>query len=432
MLKILKVRDIGPAPRFQIELSERLNIFTGDNGLGKTFILDIAWWALTGEWAGLPARPRPDDGAKSGTSIQPQIKFQLSGKNGRARPPIISRFNYQRQEWHRPVEDIAVPGLVIYARVDGGFSVWDPARKYLIIESNSPSPAPWGRLPRSSFHFTPDTLWSGLSEIGATLCNGLIRDWVAWQNQPKTSPFQVLKTVVASLAPSPDEPIGIGSPVRISAVDVRDIPTLTLPYGEVPVVHASAGMKRIVSLAYLLTWAWDEHKRAARFVKQETAKQILLLVDEIESHLHPRWQRTLLPSLLDVGKALRAEVDLQVLATTHAPLVLASAEPLWDEARDSLFLFELEGRANSVSLRRLPWAKQGDAVAWLTSPVFGLDQARSKEAENAIEAAEAFMRGDVKGLPAGLKTKEAIHQALKRSLPGLDPFWPRWIVEIKP
>ena len=76
MLKSLKLRDIGPAPRFQIELSDRLNIFTGDNGLGKTFILDIAWWALTGEWAGLPARPRPDNGAKSQTRFQPQIKFR--------------------------------------------------------------------------------------------------------------------------------------------------------------------------------------------------------------------------------------------------------------------------------------------------------------------------------------------------------------------
>jgi hypothetical protein len=54
--------------------------------------------------------------------------------------------------------------------------------------------------------------------------------------------------------------------------------------------------------------------------------------------------------------------------------------------------------------------------------VFGLHQARSREAENAIEAAEAFMRGEFEDLPAGLKTKEEIHEALKQSLPGLDPF----------
>ena len=305
MLKSLKLRDIGPAPRLGVELADRLNLFTGDNGLGKTFILDLAWWALTGDWAGLPAYPRPADTATPQSKFQPQIKFQVTSKNGRLRPPISCRFDFQRQRWTRPLEEIGGPGLIIYARVDGGFSVWDPARQYTILQPNrSTGELLPGEL-QSSFHFTVATLWNGLSFSSATLCNGLIRDWVAWQNQPATTPFNILKNVVRSLAPSPDEPIEIGPPVRLSTVDVRDIPTLTLPYGDVPVVHASAGMKRIISFAYLLTWAWDEHKRAARLRKLEQAKHILFLVDEIESHLHPRWQRTLLPSVLKVGETAR-------------------------------------------------------------------------------------------------------------------------------
>lgn len=35
------------------------------------------------------------------------------------------------------------------------------------------------------------------------------------------------------------------------------------------------------------------------------------------------------------------------------------------------------------------WAKQGDVVNWLVSDAFGLRQARSIDAERAIEAAEA-------------------------------------------
>ena len=38
------------------------------------------------------------------------------------------------------------------------------------------------------------------------------------------------------------------------------------------------------------------------------------------------------------------------------------------------------------------WSKQGDVLGWLVSDAFGLKQARSREAEQAIEAAEAFMR----------------------------------------
>jgi len=107
--------------------------------------------------------------------------------------------------------------------------------------------------------------------------------------------------------------------------------------------------------------------------------------------------------------------------------VLASLEPSFDEEEDRLFLFELQGK--DVTLNEIPWAKQGDTVGWLTSEIFGLKQARSKEAEIAIEAAEAWMRvSDMSAFPENLRTQTQIHQELQKVLPGHDPFWPRWIV----
>ena len=431
MLRHLRLRHVGPAPSFDIDFSDRLNIFTGDNGLGKSFILDIAWWALTGTWAGARAWPQ------IGGDAPPRIGFEFKTKSGAKKAQVFSSFNFTSEEWPRNEGDTVTPTLVVYARVDGTFSVWDPARVFW--ESNKgPS-----QRQLKAFQFDYDTLWEGLKENGHTLCNGLIRDWVSWQmqhtveliksgNQPRTSPFGTLENVLKSLATIPGESATIGTPVRISVFDIRDIPTLTMPYGELPIVQASAGMKRIISLAYLLTWAWDEHKKASKLHKQKLADQIVLLVDEVELHLHPRWQRTLLPSILRVGDDLNADVDVQILATTHSPLVLASIEPHFDQDRDSLFLFELEGQSKHVTLRKLPWAMQGDVVGWLTSPVFGLDQARSPEAEKAIEAAEAFMRDDTKHLPRGLRTKASIQKALEKTLPGVNPFWPRWIVGAKP
>ena len=52
----------------------------------------------------------------------------------------------------------------------------------------------------------------------------------------------------------------------------------------------------------------------------------------------------------------------------------------------------------------------------------------SRKAERAIEAAEAWMRGDSAALPEDLASKEAIHEELQRVLPGNDHFWPRWVV----
>jgi predicted ATPase len=39
MLQKLHLKQVGIAPEFNIEFAHRLNIFTGDNGLGKTFLL---------------------------------------------------------------------------------------------------------------------------------------------------------------------------------------------------------------------------------------------------------------------------------------------------------------------------------------------------------------------------------------------------------
>jgi hypothetical protein len=34
----------------RMELAPRLNLITGDNGLGKSFLLDVAWWAISRRW----------------------------------------------------------------------------------------------------------------------------------------------------------------------------------------------------------------------------------------------------------------------------------------------------------------------------------------------------------------------------------------------
>jgi predicted ATP-binding protein involved in virulence len=192
---------------------------------------------------------------------------------------------------------------------------------------------------------------------------------------------------------------------------------------EVPVVLASAGVRRVLALAYFLVWAWHEHRVAAQLLARPPENRFVILFHEPETHLHPRWQRTILPSVLAAVDALRQSSDAapQLLITTHAPLILASLEPLFDPDMDELFHLNVqEGR---VVVESGGWAKQGDATSWLVSDVFGLEQARSLEAERAIEAAEALMRGE-RDLPEGLDSKQAIHRALQRLLPAHDEFWP--------
>lgn len=414
MLEHLKLVDVGPAPEMEIDFAPRLNFLTGDNGLGKTFLLDIAWWVIT------QTRVKASPHRRAGAS--PSITYAYETPSGQH--TYRSTFDRQQQSWETEFKRPSISSLVVYARAEGGFFVWDPARNRL--ESRFPGePDRW-----MAFIFASLTeVWNGLAgPRGGRVSNGLIADWASWQRENGEA-FRQLTAVLHALSPSDGEPLVPGKLNRVSLDDVRDQPTLAMPYGhDVPLMHASAGMRRIVALAYLLVWTWQEHLRASDLLGAKPAREIIFLIDELEAHLHPQWQRRIVPALLDVMEALTGERDVpvQLIAATHSPLVLASVEPEFDEARDAVFHLDLQdGR---VTLDRLPWAKQGDATAWLVSDVFGLHQARSLEAERAIESAEAWMRGDTGALPAELDSREKIHDELVRVLAGHDDFWPRWIV----
>ena len=416
MLKSLNLKGVGPAETFgPVEFASRLNFITGDNGLGKSFLLDIAWWALTRTWArGVQALPQP------GTKL-PMITYSYT-KSTPGDFLDVSAFFRGDQQWSATQGRPPIPGVVIYAGVDGSFSAWDPARNYWKDKGDTSNHE---RL--RAFNFTPEEVWRGLEgSSGIRHCNGLIQDWVLWQKSQDPA-FDDLVKVLDALSPSGQEKLSPGKPVRIG-LDVTDYPSLRMPYGhDVPLVHASAGMRRIAALAYLLVWTWREHQLASKQIGKKPAKEIIFLIDEIECHLHPQWQRRIVPALLQVMHALTGKnVPVQVILATHSPLILASVEPTFDEAKDAVFTIALQD--NKVVIERETWAKQGDVVNWLVSDAFGLKQARSVDAEQAIEAAEAFMRGDRQALPVGLKTKQKIHDALVQVLPGGDHFWPRWIV----
>ena len=81
-----------------------------------------------------------------------------------------------------------------------------------------------------------------------------------------------------------------------------------------------------------LLWIWYLALRIADFYEFETLRSVrserqtsedwekhpaILLIDEIENHLHPSWQRRVIPALLKYFPGL------QIFATTHSPFVIA-------------------------------------------------------------------------------------------------------------
>lgn len=417
-LTYLEIQGVGAAKKLCFEPAERLSLITGDNGFGKTFLLECAWWALTGHWANLPAYP-----TQTVSEDEPVITFKISGDSESDTESIS--YDWQLQRWNEIKNRSTIPGLLIYARVDGSFAVWDTAKQYLSSSSRirniDKKPLP--------FVFTKDELWNGQKdENGNTFINGLLQDWIQWQSRPDKYPFDTLVKVLERLSPPEQGDLGIlkpGEPVRLP-YDAREIPTIEHPYGTVPIIHASAGVQRIITMAYLIVWAYEEHKIQSKLIRREPQKRMVILVDELEAHLHPQWQRAILPALLDVRDELASDLQVQIMVATHSPLVMASVEPRFDQRVDKLFSLELvksDLLGNEVQIEELPFIRQGVVDYWLMSDVFKLLHSRSLEAEKAIEAAKVLQLSD----NPNSEDVARVSNDLARYLSEDDRFWPRWV-----
>jgi hypothetical protein len=397
-IRSLRLSNAGPAREMQLEFGQRLTIVTGDNGLGKSFLLDFAWWAATGVWADKEALP--SDGVARGI---PQVEYTLSGASGRL-STVNASFDSKLGEWIRPGPAMAVDALAVFSRANGSFAVADPLR---------------GRFSRRSpinGSLTTFEVWHGRPGF----IEGLIRDWVRWQRAEERKTFDQFKSVLKRLSPEDLGTLRPGEPILMPDDD-REIPTIRHNYGTVPVTHASSGVQRVLLLAYLIIWSWQKHEAAAARLDRPPIRRMLVIVDELEAHLHPKWQRIVLPALMGVGDLLSSELAVQAIAATHSPMILASMEATFDASTD--LLYHLYGAGTDVKLEQTNFVKYGDVSGWLTSPLFGLRHARSREAERAIEAAKRLQLAP----EASAEEVAQISATLSLHLADDDKFWPRWL-----
>lgn len=112
----------------------------------------------------------------------------------------------------------------------------------------------------------------------------------------------------------------LGGRVRLKLVDGPPLNVQLVWNGE-PLALSTLpeGVKGILSWAGDLMMRLDRIPWHANYAGDPTSAPMLLLLDEIEIHLHPKWQRLLLPALQCMVP------NAQLFVTTHSPQVVASA-----------------------------------------------------------------------------------------------------------
>ncbi len=171
--------------------------------------------------------------------------------------------------------------------------------------------------------------------------------------------------ILKALLPDVDDVRFSASEEEISAPVVE----FHTPYGWVRLKDLSLGYRT------LLTWMVDLASRLFdRYPKSANplAEPAVVLVDEIDLHLHPRWQRTLLRFLSERFP------NTQFIATAHSPLVVQAAEDA------NIVLLRREG-AYVVIDNDVERIKNWRVDQILTSELFGLESARPLQVSPALE-----------------------------------------------
>ena len=180
-----------------------------------------------------------------------------------------------------------------------------------------------------------------------------------------------IRELIAALLPSEIELVGLGDRDEILFRHRQE----TVPFGAL-----SDGYKAYIGwvgdLLYHLSDTCPPYMRLDEMSG-------VVLVDEIDLHLHPSWQRNIAST---VSNALPS---LQFVFTTHSPIVAGTLDA------SNIFMMENEpdGTSRVVQLDEQLYGRTAEEV--LNSPYFGVDTSRAPEFEDQLrDIADRAWEGD--------------------------------------
>jgi predicted ATP-binding protein involved in virulence len=136
------------------------------------------------------------------------------------------------------------------------------------------------------------------------------------------------------------------------------------PYGWVKLSGLSLGYRAMITwMVDLASRMFERYPRS----RNPLAEPAIVLIDEIDLHLHPKWQRIIMQYLSD------RFVNTQFIVTAHSPLVVQAA------ANANIVLLRREG--DHVVIDNKPLSVMGWRTDQILTGLFGLPSGRSVEIE---------------------------------------------------
>lgn len=301
-LKRIALQNIGPFDSLSLELDEDWNILLGDNGVGKSSILKAVALGIAGEDAQLYA----DRLIKAG---QTHATITLETDTGKTYLTEILKTTGPARVVSRGGRLLEGEGWLTLGFPPLRSMGWEPLTGPQ-LEEGKRRPTPGDVLPLVAGE--PDPRCNRLKQW---ILNLDYRSAKNAQNSGEHSIryqhiMQQFFAVVSGLAE------GIKIEFKQVDADKGKIMILT-DDGDVPIEAMSQGTISLIGWVGVLLQRMYEVFEDDRDVQEQYA---LVLIDEIDAHMHPAWQQKLVRRMRELFPTV------QFIATTHSPLVTLTSE----------------------------------------------------------------------------------------------------------
>lgn len=189
--------------------------------------------------------------------------------------------------------------------------------------------------------------------------------------EPQSSREEELNILLQDFWDGMDIPPGSSYMLRDSLLKVKLTPQIMImrPIGLLSLSQLSDGEQRLFSLFVDIARELSIHEQ---FDDRMGSGKAIVLIDEIDVHLHPKWQRKIVPALEDLFP------NCQFIATTHSPFVIQS----------------VRSDSNLVLLDGQPLAQLGNTgIEEISQVVMDVDRPDVGERyANEVELAKSFLQ----------------------------------------
>ena len=390
LIRSLELKNFRCFTHYQLSLAPRFTVLIGDNGSGKTAVLDALSVAVGSFLLGVPRAAtrsiHPDDVRAANLILGQSVTREEAGETEVAAQGEI---NGQLLSWKRTLANSKSRTTRKYA-----LNVQDAVAK-MLRQARTPTDVVFpvltyygtGRLwnilrnrpetsKRGSRFGAYDDCLNPASDLKRLFRWFKTNEMAALQKRERRHVLEAVRSAIIAMVP---DATGV-----IWDLDWDELVVDVAIHGQkqrIPFHLLSDGYRNVIGMAADIAYrmaSLNPHLLADA-VRQTPG---VVLIDEVDLHLHPNWQRIV------IGKLLEAFPKVQFVATTHSPFIIQSLHGradtlLWDLAEKGPLAVE------SKSIEDIAENKQGVPIPQQSDRFLKMKEAAQKYYQKLRQAQHA-------------------------------------------